>query len=71
MQRMAGLTGRNVAMVVHGQVRLWVAPALQEFSVDFCGCFRQYRRLSGLFVRKCSAGLDEFRERGSNRLIDL
>ena len=50
---------------------LWVAPALQEFFGDFCGRFCQYRRLSGLFVRWYSAGLDEFRERGSNRLIDL
>lgn len=29
---------------------LWVAPALQAFSVDVRGHFRQYRRLSGLFV---------------------
>ena len=29
---------------------LWVAPALQVFSVDVCGHFRQYRRLSGLFM---------------------
>jgi len=33
---------------------LWVAPALQVFSGDVCGHFRQYRRLSGLFVwRHC------------------
>ncbi|WP_188078386.1 hypothetical protein [Aquicoccus porphyridii] len=30
--------------------RLWVAPALQEFFGDFCGHFRQYCRLSGLFT---------------------
>lgn len=29
---------------------LWVAPALQAFSVDVCGHFRQYCRLSGLFM---------------------
>jgi hypothetical protein len=50
---------------------LWVAPALQEFSVNLCGRYCQYRRLSGLFVRWCSAGLDEFRERGSNRLVAI
>ena len=50
---------------------LWVAPALQAFSGDVCGHFRQYRRLSGLFMRWCSAGPDEFRERGSNRVIGL
>ncbi len=33
-----------------------VAPALQAFSVDIGGHFRQYRRLSGLFMRWCSAG---------------
>lgn len=54
-----------------GECRLWVAPALQVFSVDFCGRFCQYCRLSGLFVRWCSAGPDEFRERGSIRLNDL
>lgn len=50
---------------------LWVAPALQDISGDFCGRFCQYRRLCGLFMRWGSAGLDEFRERGSNRLIGL
>ena len=50
---------------------LWVAPALQEFFGDFCGHFCQYCRLSGLFVWWCSTGPNEFRERGSNRLIDL
>ncbi|WP_139279413.1 hypothetical protein [Roseovarius marisflavi] len=34
---------------------LWVAPVLQAFSSGFCGHFCQYRRLSGLFVRWCSA----------------
>ncbi|WP_217639279.1 hypothetical protein, partial [Salinihabitans flavidus] len=43
----------------------------KSFFGDFCGHFRQYCRLSGLFVQWCSAGLDEFRERGSNRLIDI
>ncbi len=43
----------------------------KSFLRDCCGRFCQYRRLSGLFVRWCSACLDEFRDRGSNRLVDL
>ncbi|QDY71420.1 hypothetical protein [Qingshengfaniella alkalisoli] len=54
-----------------GKRHLWVAPALQAFSGGICGHFCQYCRLSGLFVWWCSTGPDEFRERGSNRLIDL
>lgn len=53
-----------------GQCRLWMAPALKEFLGGFCGRFRQHRRLSGLFMWRCSARLHEFRERRSNRLID-
>ena len=52
--------------------RLWVAPALQAFSGDICGHF-----VSTVVCPAClrfgiaSTGPDEFRERGSNRLIDL
>ena len=62
---------RRDAATQESESPLWVAPALQEVFGNFSGRFRQYCRLSGLFVRWCSAGLDEFRERGSNRLIDL
>ncbi|WP_299893214.1 hypothetical protein, partial [uncultured Ruegeria sp.] len=50
LQRMTDLTGRAAASTLGGQRHLWVAPALQAFSCDFCGHFRQYRRLSGLFA---------------------
>ena len=64
-------------MLRHAQVstfveRLWVAPALQEFFSDFRGRF-----VSTVVCPAClcfgiaSTGPDEFRERGSNRLIDL
>jgi hypothetical protein len=33
-----------------GEGHLWVAPALQVFSGDIRGHFRQYCRLSGLFM---------------------
>jgi len=52
--------------------RLWVAPALQVFSGDIRGLF-----VSTVVCPAClcfgiaSTGPDEFRERGSNRLIDL
>lgn len=68
---MAALGKPHCSVRDPSECRLWVAPALQEFFGDICGYFRQYRRLFGLFVRWCSAGPDEFRERGSNRLIDL
>ncbi|MEP3301844.1 MAG: hypothetical protein ABJO05_07735 [Roseibium sp.] len=46
--RMAGLVKlRRGIRVVDGR-RLWVAPALQVFSGDMRGHFRQYCRLSGL-----------------------
>ena len=51
---------------------LWVAPALQVFFGDIRGFF-----VSTVVCPAClcfgiaSTGLDEFRERGSNRLIDL
>jgi hypothetical protein len=63
--------GRMGPYVVMPAWHLWVAPALQEFFGDFCGHFCQYCRLSGLFVWWCSTGPDEFRKRGSNRLIGL
>jgi hypothetical protein len=54
------------------ECHLWVAPALQEFFGDFRGRF-----VSTVVCPAClcfgiaSTGPDEFRERGSNRLIDL
>jgi hypothetical protein len=51
---------------------LWVAPALQVFFGDIRGLF-----VSTVVCPAClcfgiaSTGPDEFRERGSNRLIDL
>ncbi|WP_439142096.1 hypothetical protein [Planktotalea sp.] len=51
---------------------LWVAPALQVFSGDIRGLF-----VSTVVCAAClcfgiaSTGPDEFREQGSNRLIDL
>ena len=55
-----------------GECPLWVAPALQEFFSDFRGRF-----VSTVVCPAClcfgiaSTGPDEFRKRGSNRLIDL
>ena len=51
--RLQRTTAKRAAVAVSSlrvQCPLWVAPALQVFSVDFCGHFRQYRRLSGLFM---------------------
>jgi hypothetical protein len=55
-----------------GERHLWVAPALQVFSGDIRGFV-----VSTVVCPAClcfgiaSTGPDEFRKRGSNRLIDL
>jgi len=48
--RVAASVGRTAAFKGGRERPLWVAPALQAFSGNFCGHFRQYRRLSGLFM---------------------
>tara|TARA_R100000365_G_C2741680_1_gene70327 strand:- start:1754 stop:1939 length:186 start_codon:yes stop_codon:yes gene_type:complete len=48
--RMSGLVNLQRGIGSTDERHLWVAPALQAFSVDVCGHFRQYCRLSGLFM---------------------
>jgi len=62
----------EIASMIRSQWPLWVAPALQVFFGDIRGLF-----VSTVVCPAClcfgiaSTGPDEFRERGSNRLIDL
>lgn len=62
----------NAAFGAGAQCRVWVAPALQVFSA-LNAAVRQYRRVFGLLTQPVlsTAGLDEFRKRGSYREYDL